>query len=99
MGRRVPSFDIQNPESEEGPELVSLVVKTVIFACLENPEEQKRAQSRAPDNDEERGNNVACIAAVFAQGKCEDGEYDEIRAACEVGEFVEFEAECNGEEE
>lgn len=90
---------LEDPEAKEFEEIVALVVEAIIFARLQDPEEEKARQPCAPDHNEERADNVARDIAVFAPCQRDDGQDDEVGTPGEVGELVEFETERNGEEE
>jgi hypothetical protein len=89
----------QNPESKKRPELVSFIVKAVVLARFQDPEQEESTQPGSPCHDEERDDNVACIVAVLTKSKRDDGEHDEVCAASKIGELVEFQREGYGKEE
>lgn len=65
-------YHLKDPEAQERKELVSLVIEAVIFARLQDPEEQESGEPNAPDHDEKRGNNLTRIMAA-TEGKRDDG--------------------------
>jgi hypothetical protein len=87
---------LKHPESQKLEEVVSLVVESVVFAGLQDTEEEERGQSGAPQHDHDADDDVAGDEGA-AEGEGEDGEPDEVGAAHEVGQLVEFEGEGDGE--
>lgn len=86
-------INLQYPKAQEGPELVPLVVKAIIFAGLQDPEQEEATQARGPCDDEDRDYNVACLISITTKRKGEDCQKNEIGASSEIGELVELECE------
>lgn len=80
---------LKDPEAEEREELVSLVVKSVVAAGLEDAEEQESRETRRPKHDEDAGDDLASIGRS-GHAQCDDCQYHEIRSSHEVGELVKF---------
>jgi hypothetical protein len=57
--------------AEEGKEFIPLVIKAVVFASLQNPEEQEATESESPYHNEERINNLSSMM-MTAERKCYD---------------------------
>jgi hypothetical protein len=55
---------LEDPEAEEGQEFVALVVEAVVFACVEDAEEQEAGEAGAPEDDEEGGEDLARVGRV-----------------------------------
>ena len=93
---------LEDPEAEEGPELVALVVEAVVLARFEDAEEEEGGEPGAPEEDEEGVDDLAGVGGggvggAGGEGEGEDGEDDEVGPAGEVGELVEFEGERDAE--
>ena len=93
---------LEDPEAEEGPELVALVVEAVVLASLEDTEEEEGGESSAPGQDEEGVDDLPGVGGrggggAGGEGEGQDGEEDEVGPAGEVGELVEFEGEGDAE--
>lgn len=89
---------LKDPEAKKGEKLVALVIKTIVFASLEDAEQQKTGKPERPYYDEERGDDLAGML-VSAEGEGEDGEDSKVGPAGEICQLVEFEGEGDGEEE
>ena len=63
---------LKDPESEKGEEFVSLVVEAVVFAGLDDSEEEKAGKAGAPYHDEEGIDDLARIV-VTGESKGDDG--------------------------
>lgn len=59
---------LKDPEPQEWQELAALIVEAVIFACFEDPVEQKAGEADGPDNDEEPHDQLARVVVSVAQG-------------------------------
>jgi hypothetical protein len=71
--RNNPDSDhLEDPKGKELREVISLVIKPVVFARLEDTEEKESLEAEAPDHDEEGGNNLARIVPA-AECKSDDG--------------------------
>ena len=77
---------LEDPEAEEGEELVALVVEAVVLARLQDPEEQEAREPQRPGHDEERGDDLPG-AIVPAEGQGDDGEEGEVGPTREVWEL------------
>lgn len=75
---------LEDPEAEEGEELVALVVEAVVLAGLEDAEEEEAREAHAPEHDEDGGDDLAGMGGGAGEGEGDDGEDDEVGAACEV---------------
>lgn len=62
---------LKYPKAEEGKEFIPLVIKAVVFASLQNPEEQEATESESPYHNEERINNLSSMI-MTAERKCYD---------------------------
>lgn len=74
---------LEDPEAEEGPEAVALVVEAVVGAGAQDAEEEEAGEADGPDDEQERGDELAREAAA-RQGERQDGEQGEVGAAGEV---------------
>ena len=88
---------LKDPEPEKLEEVIPLVVEAVVFARLDDPEEQEAGEARAPEHHEDADEDLARVVRA-GEGEGEDGEEDEVGPAGEVGELVEVEGPCYGEE-
>jgi len=52
---------LEDPKAKEREELIALVVEAVVFARFEDAEEQEAGEARAPEHDEEGGEDVAGV--------------------------------------
>lgn len=50
---------LEDPEAQEGEELVALVVEAVVLAGLEDAEEEEAREAHAPEHDEDGGDDLA----------------------------------------
>ena len=66
QGSKVRCYS-QDPEAEEGPELVPFVVETIVLARLDDPEQQEAGEARRPCHDEDGGDDVARIASILTE--------------------------------
>lgn len=55
---------LEDPETKKGEELVTLVVEAVVFAGLNDAEEEEAGETRAPDHDEEGGYDLSRIVVA-----------------------------------
>ena len=62
---------LEYPKSKEWEELVPFVIESIIFAGLDNSEEQESGESETPDHNEERADDLACIV-MPTERKCDD---------------------------
>jgi hypothetical protein len=62
---------LEDPEAKEFEEVIALVVETIIFASFEDTEEEETRESKPPDHDEDRVDDLACIV-VTAEGEGDD---------------------------
>lgn len=77
---------MEDPEAEEWKEFVALVVKAVVFAGLDDAEEEKARETEAPEHDEDGVDDLAgMMSATHSQGK--DGEEDEVGSSREVWSY------------
>lgn len=78
-GRRVEDGDgqgdgpdpdhLEDPEAEEGEELVALVVEAVVLASLEDAEEEEAREAEGPEDEEEGGDDLAGgVVAAHGEG-------------------------------
>ena len=76
-------YHLEDPESEEGEKFVALVVEAIVFASLDDTEEEKGRETGAPKHDKE---GIDDLTSMMMAGKCErdNSEDDEIRTACEI---------------
>jgi hypothetical protein len=87
---------LEDPETKEGKKLVTLVVKAIVFARLQDTEEQESRKTSSPEHDED-GRDYLPRMSGASHGECDDGQPDEVGASHEVGDLVEFASECDGE--
>lgn len=97
-GREDDLQHLEDPEAQEGEKLVALIVEAVIFAGLQNAEQQEGGKTSSPGHDEDGADDLASMVTVLAEGEGDDGEEDEIGAAGEVGQLVELERVGYGKE-
>lgn len=82
--RNSPDPDhLENPEAKEGPELIALVVKAVIFTGLDDSEEEEAGKPCAPEHDEQRADDLAGMM-MARECKCDDREDDKVCTASKV---------------
>lgn len=64
---------LEDPEAEEGEELVALVVEAVVLARLDDAEEEEAREARRPEHDEDGGDDLArmVVAAEREGDDCE----------------------------
>lgn len=74
---------LKDPEAEKRKEAVALVVEAVVFTRAQDAEEEEAREAHGPDDEEERGDELACVV-VAAEGQGEHGEDGKVGAACEV---------------
>lgn len=92
-GRRIEHCDgqrdgpdpkhLEDPETEEGEELLAHLVEAVIFASFEDAEEEECGEANGPGDEEEGGDELADLGVVVEGEGC-DGEDDEVGAVGEV---------------
>lgn len=75
---------LEDPEAEEGEELVALVVEAVVLARLEDAEEQEARQPHPPQHDEDGGHDLPGVRAGPGEGEGYYREDDEVGPAGEV---------------
>ena len=52
---------LKDPEPKEWEELIPLVVKSIVLASLQNPEEQEAREAGGPEHDKDAGYNLSSI--------------------------------------
>lgn len=75
---------LKDPEAEEGEELTAHLIEALIFARLENAEEEESCEAQRPDYHEEGHDKLARVLVRATKGECEDGEDSEVGATSEV---------------
>jgi hypothetical protein len=77
---------LKDPEPEEWEELVSLVVETVVFSGLDNPEEEEAGKSRSPYYNEQRSHDLSSVNTMIRGAECKgyDSQDNKIGSASEI---------------
>lgn len=64
QGDRKDPDHLEDPEAEEGKELVTLVVEAVIPTRLDDAEEEETGETEGPDDEEEGGDELAGVVVA-----------------------------------
>lgn len=74
---------LEDPEAQEGEELVALVIEAVVGAGAQDAEEEEAREADGPGDEEEGGDELTGVV-VAGQGEGEDGEQGKVGAAGEI---------------
>lgn len=74
---------LEDPEAQEGKELVALVIEAVVGAGAQDAKEEEARETDGPDDEEEGGDELASVV-VSGKGECEDGEDGKVGATGKV---------------
>lgn len=74
---------LENPEAKKREKFVALAIEPIVFARLQDAEEEEAREAGGPDHDEEGVDDLASMV-VAGEGEGYDGEDDEVGAAGEI---------------
>lgn len=86
---------MKDPETQKAPKFISLVIEAVVFACLQDTEEQEAAKAKAPKHNEERVNDLTRMMCT-AECKSDNGEYNKVGSASEICDCVSVDLVSGG---
>lgn len=74
---------LEDPEPKKGKEFIPFIIKSVVFACFQDSEEEEGRKSQTPNHYKKRSHDLPCIV-VTTKRKCNNCKHDEVGSSSEI---------------